>query len=524
MAGASGVLLLAQINGALSGRQNAQAAWTFAAIAVMGALSRMTANVSFQRLAERSHAILRNYVADRVIAADYRRLESTGAPAVQAALTEHSARVSELFANLPAILTNAVIVTGCVVYLALLSWSLFLLAVAGLLLGSLGYHFAHLRAIKHLRTASQEQVTLFRHFNALTDGAKELRLNWRERKTFANDFLKRSIEVVRHERSRGMSLFVAAGAWGNFLMYAFVGLVLFALTTDGPDRTYVMTGYALVFIYMIAPLDTLLQNIPRANLARVAAAQVDKLIAGLCSDPRADAYEDRATFTQLSLRSVMHHYYDEARGNVFTLGPVDLDFKPGQITFLVGGNGSGKTTLAKLIVGLYATERGTLLLDGKPIDAGARDEYRQVFAAVFSDFHLFDRLPTAHGVLVEARVRHLIAKLHLQHKVDVREGAFTTQALSQGQRKRLALIVAYLQDRPFLVFDEWAADQDPLFKKFFYEELLPELRNEGKCVLVITHDDRYFPLADRIVHMESGGIVSVVTREAVGEGAGLAVS
>ncbi|SDM20561.1 putative ATP-binding cassette transporter [Franzmannia pantelleriensis] len=65
-------------------------------------------------------------------------------------------------------------------------------------------------------------------------------------------------------------------------------------------------------------------------------------------------------------------------------------------------------------------------------------------------------------------------------------------------------MVAYLEDRPFLVFDEWAADQDPLFKEVFYREVLPELKRMGKAVLVISHDDRYFPLADRLVRLESG--------------------
>src|SRR5256885_14002412 len=66
---------------------------------------------------------------------------------------------------------------------------------------------------------------------------------------------------------------------------------------------------------------------------------------------------------------------------------------------------------------------------------------------------------------------------------------------------------AYLEGRPVLVFDEWAADQDPSFRHLFYTELLPELRARGHLLVVISHDDRYFHLADRIVRMEAGRMV-----------------
>src|SRR5690606_22888216 len=209
----------------------------------------------------------------------------------------------------------------------------------------------------------------------------------------------------------------------------------------------------------------------------------------------------------LRLQGVTHRYFHESADELFALGPVNLNFAPGQIHFLVGGNGSGKTSLAKLIVGLYRPEEGQVLLNGQPVGDEGRDAYRQHFSAIFSDFHLFEQLLDAPGAELDAKGNALLAKLHLQHKVQVRQGAFTTRALSQGQRKRLALVVAYLEDRPFLVFDEWAADQDPLFKDVFYRTLLPELKAMGKTVLVISHDERYFDVADRLIRMENGQVM-----------------
>lgn len=506
ISGACGVLLIAQINLALTAEAADRAGhWrVFALVALLSLVANMVSAVLFERLSQRAHAALRGYVSGRVLQADFRGIEQTGAGRIQSALSEHSANVAQFFVSLPAILTNAVVVLGCLVYMAMLSWQVFLYALGAIGLGSLGYHYAHLRAIRHLDLAAREQDQLFGHFRALTDGAKELRLNRDKRAAFADQVLGQAIETVRRERALGMSIFVTASSWGNFLIYAFIGLVLFVLVGDVSDSTRVMTGFALIFVYMVAPLEVLLMNIPRANLAQVSARQIQSILDQLPAAAPATAGGRPDALRELVLRGVTHRYYHEQSDDFFTLGPIDLRFTPGEVVFLVGGNGSGKTTLAKLLVGLYGPEGGEIVVNGEVVEEGARDDYRQYFTAIFSDFHLFDRLMETGRKDLDAEGNRLIARLHLQHKVQVRDGAFTTRALSQGQRKRLALVVAYLEDRPFLVFDEWAADQDPVFKEVFYREVLPELRALGKTVLVISHDDRYFHLADRLLHMENG--------------------
>jgi len=484
-------------------------AWRFAAFAVAAMLTQMLASVLFERLNQRAHADLRRFISARVIAADFRRLEEIGGPKVQSALSEHSARVAEFFVSFPTILVNAIIVSGCLVYMAWLSWQVFLAAVLVIGLGSLGYHLAHLRAIRHLDAAAKEQDRLFDHFRSLVEGAKELRLHAAKRSRFSRDVLGSSIETVRRERAFGMSVFLVSSAWGNFLIYGFIGLVLFALVGDVPDRGRIMTGFALVFVYMVAPLESLLMALPRANLAKVSGDRIDEITLQLEQTGSDALPESVPRLESLVLQGISHRYYHEGVDDLFTLGPVDLTFSPGEITYLVGGNGSGKTSLAKLLVGLYRPEQGVILLNGEPIGDAERDRYRQMFSAIFSDFHLFEHMLDSASAELDAKGNALLAKLHLQNKVQVRDGAFTTRSLSQGQRKRLALVVAYLEDRPFLVFDEWAADQDPVFKEVFYRELLPELKAMGKAVLVISHDDRYFHLADRVIRMEHGQIRAV---------------
>lgn len=202
-----------------------------------------------------------------------------------------------------------------------------------------------------------------------------------------------------------------------------------------------------------------------------------------------------------------HTYRREGEESTFALGPIDLTIQPGELIFIVGGNGSGKSTLAKLITGLYIADSGQMRWDDVPIDDRNRESYRQLFSTVFADFYLFDRLVGIRLEDPDEQAKIYLEKLQLDHKVEVRDGKLSTTALSQGQRKRLALLTAYLEDRPIYLFDEWAADQDPFFREVFYQQLLPELQQRGKAVLVISHDDRYFHLADRLVKLDYGKIV-----------------
>jgi putative ATP-binding cassette transporter len=210
--------------------------------------------------------------------------------------------------------------------------------------------------------------------------------------------------------------------------------------------------------------------------------------------------------TQLSLVDVTHRYRRDDDDGVFVLGPLSVELRPAETLFLIGGNGSGKTTLAKLLVGLYEPETGHVLLNGQVIVGAGLDDYRERFSAIFSDFHLFHNLLVTDERVIETS-RELLSKLGLGHRVSLENACFSTTELSRGQQKRLALVTLLLEDRPVCVFDEWAADQDPAFKHRFYCEILPELKAQGKSVVVITHDERYFHVADRCIELEAGQIV-----------------
>jgi putative ATP-binding cassette transporter len=258
----------------------------------------------------------------------------------------------------------------------------------------------------------------------------------------------------------------------------------------------------------MGPLAGVLSSLSLFGRASVALKKVDALGMSLAAQSTEVCSLDRPecdiTFSRIELANVTHSYHHEKDDSHFVLGPINLRFRPGELVFLVGGNGSGKSTLAKIVTGLYAPESGEIRLDGETITDNNRDDYRQLFSSVFGDFYLFENLLGLESHNVDEQAQFYLEQLHLNHKVKVKDGVLSTTAVSQGQRKRLALLTAYLEDRPFYLFDEWASDQDPYFKDVFYTQLLPELKARGKTVLVISHDDRYFHIADRVVKLDYG--------------------
>jgi ABC-type siderophore export system fused ATPase/permease subunit len=162
----------------------------------------------------------------------------------------------------------------------------------------------------------------------------------------------------------------------------------------------------------------------------------------------------------------------------------------------------------RVLTALYHQSAGEIAYNGRTLEAADRQAYREQFSTVFSDFHLFRELLGVEGV-PQARVDGWLERLDLKGKTRYVDREFSSVALSAGQRKRLAFAVAMLEDRPIYVLDEFGAEQDPGNRRSFYREILPGLRDSGKTVVVVTHDDAYFDAANRVIRMDFGKIVSV---------------
>jgi ABC-type siderophore export system fused ATPase/permease subunit len=268
----------------------------------------------------------------------------------------------------------------------------------------------------------------------------------------------------------------------------------------------------IVALFIVGPIGTLAYVTPLVSQTEFALANIEAMAERLRTSPDDGPDESAAVLprvpSSVALRDATFTYTGEGGAAVFAVGPLSAEFRAGEITFVTGGNGSGKSTMLRLLTGLIPLAGGRLLADGEPVEVGQMQAYRDQMSAIFSDYHLSRRL---YGITNAdpARVSALVARLEMQDKVAVRDGAFTTVDLSVGQRKRLALVVALLEDKRVVVLDEWAAGQDPHFRRVFYEELLPELRARDKIVICVTHDDRWFGLADRVVCMSEGRFAEV---------------
>jgi putative ATP-binding cassette transporter len=512
LSGACNTGLIAMVNVALStmGMRSTVLLWCFVALCAVRLLTNFLAQVALAHFSQQSTADLRRGLVKKILAVPLRQLEEISTPRLMVALTEDVMSITQALLAIPAFAMNLAILLGGAAYLGWLS-SRILLAMFGFILaGAVAYRVLIRSGFKYLDAAREEEDRLFRHFRALTEGLKELKLHRERREVFLSKNIQSTTAAYQRQNVAAEMRFILAHNWSHLLFFSLVGLILFLLPKMEYLSPHALTGYVVATLYLMGPLSGVLGSLSVFGRADVSLCKIDQLGLALASrsvdDSTIAGDAQPPLFERLELIGVTHSYHREKEDDHFLLGPINLAFRPGEIVFLVGGNGSGKSTLAKVITGLYPPASGEIRLNGEAITLHNRDDYRQSFSAVFADFHLFDNLLGLERPELDAQARNYLEQLHLGHKVKIRHGQLSTTELSQGQRKRLALLTAYLEDRPFYLFDEWASDQDPLFKEVFYVQLLPELKARGKAILVITHDDHYFHLADRIVKLDYGQI------------------
>ena len=508
--GVSNTIVLALINSALSRKFSSVTTLmvSFIGVCMLVAISKAVAQIMLTRFSTGTAYELRIQLSRQILASPLRHLESIGSSRLLATLTDDIPTITTTLTNLPNLCINLVIVLGCLVYMGWLSILLLLIVIGTFGVGVLSYNYLGRRADRYFKLARESFEALMMHFNSMLDGTKELKLHRQRREEFFTQNLEASAASLRRHRIAATTNYAIAENWGEMLIFLVIGTLIFALPRISGGNLEVLTGYVIAILYMMNPLQFLLNTYPLIGQAEVAIDKLEEMRTALATQIREDEAPAHSRpdliWDSVELVGVTHTYHRERENSSFTLGPIDLKLLPGEMVFVTGGNGSGKTTLVKLFTGLYAPETGEIHLNGELVTDRNRDHYRQHFAAVFSDFYLFESLLGLSSPELDVRAQEYLKQLQLEHKVEVKNGALSTTQLSQGQRKRLALLTAYLEDRPIYVFDEWAADQDPLFKDIFYFQLLPELKARGKTVLVISHDDRYYRIADRLIKLDYG--------------------
>ncbi len=510
LSGASGAAFIVVVNQSLVHAPHAPAVlvWAYAGLCLTTIVTRFVSQTMLFRLAQGFICQLRRKLIDGILGAPLRSVEQIGTPRLYSALSDDVAVIATALPGLPALCSSAAFVLVAIVYLAIVSPVAAIAALATTALGVIVYRLLSVYGLRSLGSAREEQDRLFEHFRATTEGIKELKLNQRRRARLAGQELDATAESYRRHSVIGLSVFEGAAGGGQAVFFLLIGVMLFVLPGHFAITKATLVASVLVVLFAVSSLQAILVLIPPLGRATVALRTIEERLAFLASAGQEIQPGPAPNFTAWSwidFRGVSHVYPGPA-GEEFVLGPLDLEFRRAEVLLVVGANGSGKTTLAKVLTGLYPPQAGAVWVDGTEITSQNRDAYRQLFSAVFSDFFLFDSLLGLPADDLAAKARCYLERLQLDHKVSIDGDRFSTTALSQGQRKRLALLTSFLEDRPFYVFDEWAADQDPVFRDFFYRDLLPELKARDKAVLVITHDDRYFHLADRLIRLDYGQI------------------
>jgi putative ATP-binding cassette transporter len=526
LGGVSSAALMAVVNARLSGAPASSwtSVWSFTGLVLVVLITSYTSRVLMAHLSQWSIFDLRLRLARKTLDVPLRELEEAGINRVLAAMTQDVENIAKVFLSIPMLFVDIAVVCACFIYLGWLSWPVLLFVMIFLALAIASCKLPETKAQRLMDRAREDWDTLVGYFRSLTDGIKELKLHGERREAFLTGPLHDTAASFRRNRFNSEHIYALTRGWSQILYFLFVGVVLFGLNQFGTVSNTVLVGYIITVLFMKTNIDRIQDLLPIYAQGRASLKKIEKLGMTLeqigasiavksdeiaATNEPALRLESQASFRRLELTDITHKYYREREDSEFYLGPINITINSGELIFLVGGNGSGKTTLAKLLTGLYAPEGGDIRFDGQLITDQNRRWYSQHFSVVFSDFFLFDSLLGLKRQVsnLDATARDYLVQLQLDHKVQVKDGNLSTTSLSQGQRKRLALLTAYLEDRPIYIFDEWAADQDPMFKEVFYHRLLPELRAKGKTVIVISHDDRYYHVADRIIKLDYGQLV-----------------
>jgi putative ATP-binding cassette transporter len=470
-------------------------------------LAVLRANVVIEKLL----AQLRLDIADRLRRSELLAVDKVGRGALYAIVTQETNHLSITCPMMVECFQQTLLLVFSLVYLAWLSPAslvVFLVAVAALLSGSFRINKQYGRA---LADAASRQSALLDALRDLMQGAKELRLNSRRSERALAVFADISAQTRECLVEAG-DQFAAMVVHGVLIVYAMLGAAVFLVPHFAGLDSVLIYKLIPILLFCMNPLNRVTAQAPmfvqaHVGLAAIGAIEDALVVPHPISPEEALAAAPRfRDFREIHYAGLRFTYRDKVGEPVFSTGPLDLRLRCGETLFIVGGNGGGKSTTLRLMTGLYPPEAGVIKVDGTALDHDGLAGFRELFAAIFVDFHLFDQL---YGVeeANAARARVLIAEMGLAGKVDFRDGRFTELRLSTGQRKRLALIAALLEDRAIYVFDEWAAEQDVHFREYFYTRVLPQMKARGKTIVAVSHDERFWHVADRVVRIDLGALL-----------------
>jgi putative ATP-binding cassette transporter len=439
-------------------------------------------------------------------------VEGIGRARIIAAITSDAAVLTQASNMLCYSMQGAVLIFFVAIYVAYLSPAAFITTLVVVAVAGVVFHHKNRRLLGEKQKSAEWERRLFDRLSDFLDGFKEVRLNSSRSADLFEDAINVSstaADIKIKTQTETFKVIVIS----QISMYVLLGAVVFIapqFSTSLAGASLTKTTTALMFI--VGACFGLVQSIPillNANAAASRIEQLDELLGASVSSNDDAMSREPHRFDVIEMRNITFRYVDRFSDTTFQIGPISFTLNSGELVFITGGNGSGKSTFLRVLAGLYPPDSGEIHFNGKRVNEFTRDAYRALMSGIFFDYHLFHKL---YGIKDPDpdKVERLLAQFRLSDKTALVDGEFRTLDLSGGQRRRLALIVSLLEARPVLLLDEWTAEQDPEFRKKFYDELLPQMLAAGTTVVVITHDDRYLEevrLPSRKIRMEEGRIV-----------------
>lgn len=492
---------------------NAPFALVFTLVCLFVLVTKTVSQVLLTRVAIDVASGLRTHMYTRIANAPLAALERIGSARLIAALTSDVPRIVQGARTLPDALVNLVMLVGMLGFLLVLNSDVLWFVLGCIAFGVITFQLPMMIGRRYFMRARSHFDDLQASIQGLIHGIKELKLNDNKRAAFFESVLLHHEKSVQGNEKAGHTVIQTANNYGELLSFFVIGSIVFIVVNYRVISNQELVGIIMALLYISGPISAMLHVIPTISVSRVSMQRVAKLLSEIPAETIDVAQKPVPAWDKVRFEQVHYqHHSKSGKDDSFGVGPLDLEIRKGEITFIIGGNGSGKSTLSKLLTLHYRSAEGQIYFGDESITDQTIGTYRQSISAIYSDYHLFDQVLGSNREQLDEMVNHYLSVLHLDRKVTYREGKFSTLALSDGQRRRMALLASIIEDKELYLFDEWAADQDPAFKAVFYNEILPSLRARGKAIVAITHDDRYFDLADQLIVLDEGKIARIERR------------
>ncbi|MHB8522433.1 MAG: cyclic peptide export ABC transporter [Limisphaerales bacterium] len=457
---------------------------------------------------------IRLRIAEKIRNSDLASFETIGAAPLYNAISDHAANISRGTTGILSGSTSLVLLVCAFLVIYFLSATAFCILAVTLALIITVFFLDRVKLLAALDKVSSQDNRFVKGFGDLLAGFKELKMSSDKNQEFFEAHLRPMAATAQQLRIDTGVIVNRSVLLATSALFILLAAVVFLLPVLAPADAPKLARIATIVVFIFGPLGEVVGVYPHFTQAVASIREiyrVEGLLNSIFETGLGDPFPSThlpITFETIRCQDLAFSYHGEKGEKTFSLAPIDLQLSRGELVFITGGNGSGKSTFLKVLAGLYPPASGNILVNQAVVGPYNRQSYRDLFAAVFSDFHLFDHLYGMKEVN-EERVRELLHLTDLTEKISIVGNQITNLNLSTGQRKRLALVLALLEDKPIVLLDEWAAEQDPQFRRKFYREILPSLKRNGKTVVAVTHDDDHYDVADRVLKMQYGKFVTV---------------